>query len=116
MSWFLFSLLACSAPPPTTVADCPPDVGPARAQCLVEVLPPLFKTQPEEALQIAEREISDPLQRDFLYLKVTRDVDPSTPRYCDKIQDEKIRERCRVLVSRPHLHRDKLPPPPRGGQ
>ncbi len=77
-------------------------------ECYAELLPELFRSDPEKADGIAQREVSDTQVRDFIYLAVTRKVDPSTLRWCDRIQESVLAERCRVLVNRPHLHRDLL--------
>jgi len=50
-------------------------------------------------------EITDPLVKDYTWLTITREVDPGTPEYCRRIQKREIRDRCEMLVRRPHLHR-----------
>jgi hypothetical protein len=70
--------------------------------------PQLFREDPKEAPSIIEEQVGDSLVRDFIWLTVTREVDPGSYKYCERIQESALGERCRVLVSRPHLHRALL--------
>jgi hypothetical protein len=113
----LFLLLwACSEP--TTPADCETlSEGATRDACYEKVAPAVFRTSPEAGIALVDQKISDPMLRDFIYLQITREVDPSTPRYCNRIKDKVLADRCMVLVSRPHLHRGlsgQEGPPPGG--
>ena len=63
---------------------------------------------PTKGESIIHEEISSAKVKDFLWLEMTREVDPTTMKYCQQIQDKALLNRCRVLVSRPHLHRDTL--------
>ena len=51
--------------------------------------------------------VQDPLILDYIWLKVTREYNPSTQHYCFKIKDSILKERCTTLVRRPHLYREK---------
>lgn len=102
--------------------------GKDRDECYAQVAPEVFRRDPKLGDEIAQR-IEDPMIRDFVYLTVTREIDPGSPRWCEKIEEDALESRCRVLVSRPHLHRELLrqsgeeppggpgggPPPPGGG-
>lgn len=118
----LFALvLACSSSAPTTPEDCQGLTDTvARDECYAVVLPPLFRTDPAKGIQLTDNAVSDQTVRDFIWLTVTREVDPNTNKYCDRIKDQVLAERCRVLVSRPHLHRGlveggRAPKTPMGG-
>ena len=105
----LLSLLvpACQRGPYTTVAECEAlDSGPRQDACWMDVLPPMFRDRASEAENLARTRISDPAVRDYLWLTVTRDIDPGSMKYCNRIEDAAMKDRCRVLVSRPHLHRE----------
>lgn len=78
-----------------------------RDECFVEVTAGVFG-QSAEAGEAMVREVSDPLVRDYILLKVTREVDSSSYRYCDQIQTPELATRCRTLVQRPHLHRERV--------
>jgi hypothetical protein len=102
--------------------------GPSADECWAAHAPEVFRTDPAKGEAIVSQQVQDAQIRDFIYLTVTREVDPSSYRYCDKIQESAIEQRCRVLVSRPHLHRELMkgsegaegaagggPPPGAGG-
>jgi hypothetical protein len=80
--------------------------------CWADTLPDLFRKERGRAEALTRTQITDPRIRDFVWLTVTREVDPGTMRYCDEIEEPALRERCRVLVSRPHLHRELTGKPP----
>ena len=105
MRLFFFSLLFACSPKWSTVADCEKETETTAADsCYGEVLPDLFRTDPDGADTIAQSKIQDPMVRDFVYLTVTREIDPSTYRWCERMQEAVLIERCRVIVGRPHLH------------
>lgn len=79
--------------------------GPDRDECYAATAVALFKADPTGAEQIIVEQVQDPKIRDFIWLTVTREVDPGSYRYCEKIQEAALADRCKVLVSRPHLHR-----------
>ena len=107
MPVLLFVLLGCGPTHYSTVAQCEAlKSGAAQDSCWAEVLPPLFRTDRTAADGLTQTRVSDVRVRDYIYLTVTRDVDPGTMRYCEQIHEAAIKERCRVLVSRPHLHRE----------
>lgn len=114
-------LAGCSTSMPTTEAGCAA-LGSAsdRDECFLAILPGIFRTDPAHGISLTEKSISDPATRDFVWLTVTRDVDPNSEKYCDRIVDPLLKERCKVLVSRPHLHRNLIdgkgpPMTPHGG-
>jgi len=118
--WFLL-VLACTPAAPDSPEDCAAlgDVT-ARDECYASVLPELFRTDPAGATRLVEQAVTDPTVKDYIWLAVTRDVDPNSNKYCDRIKDAVLAERCRVLVSRPHLHRglvegNRPPRAPMGG-
>jgi hypothetical protein len=80
----------------------------ARDECYAAQLPELFLTEPRAASNMVQERIDDPLVRDFVYLTVSRDLDPAGGRWCERISSEVVAERCRVLVRRPHLQRARL--------
>ncbi len=109
MLWFL---IACSPVEPTSPSDCEAVLSSSeKDECYAKVAPEVFRTDPVAGQALVEQKIADVTVRDFVYLKVTREVDPSTTRYCERIQDRVLADRCRVLVSRPHLHRGLATPP-----
>lgn len=110
-SWattFLGLLVACSTSP-TRASDCQGmSAGTARDECWVAHAPELFReaADPQVAIETIQTQVGDSNARDFIWLIVTREVDPSSYRYCKLIEGQALAERCRVVVSRPHLHRD----------
>lgn len=114
--------LACTPAPPTSPEQCAAmDNAPRRDDCYAQVAASVFRADPARGVAMVESDVTDQTVRDFIWLTVTRDVDPNTNKYCDRIVDEVLAERCRVLVSRPHLHRGlveggrKSPKSPMGG-
>jgi len=102
---FFFSFLFACSPKWSSVADCEKETEVTLADsCYGEVLPDLFKTDPDGADQLVQAKIQDPMVRDFVYLTVTREIEPSTYRWCDRMEESVLIERCRVIVGRPHLH------------
>ncbi len=103
--WFTI-LAACGRPVPSGPEDCEGLSPGANADaCWTAVIPALARTDPERASQYAEERVADDQTRDFLYLQLTRDVDPGNARWCHRIREKMIQDRCTVLVRRPHLHR-----------
>ena len=99
---------ACSTAP-SSPADCQAmSAGNERDECWATHAPELFRSTPNraEAMAVIEQQVGDARVRDFIWLSITREVDPSTFDYCKKIEEQALAERCRVLVSRPHLHRE----------
>ena len=88
--------------------------GEARDACYIQQAPALFRADFEGAAAAVERDVSDPLSRDLIYLTVSREVDPSHGRTCARIRDPQLSERCRAYASRPHLHPRGEEAPPRG--
>ncbi len=105
----LATLLGCAPSQPTTPEGCGAlSSDAARDECFLAILPGIFKSDPAKGIALAESSIQDPATRDFVWLTVTRDVDPNSEKYCARIVDPLIRDRCKVLVARPHLHRELL--------
>lgn len=68
----------------------------------------------DEAGEALIAAITDPLVKDYVLLKVTREVHPGTPKYCRQIEKKELRSRCDLIVRRPHLHRELLGLPDEG--
>lgn len=93
----------------TSPEDCPGEpAGEARDNCWLEHATTLFRETDDRSAAIAtiQAQVEDPRVRDFIWLSITREVDPSSFVYCKMIEEQALAERCRVLVSRPHLHRE----------
>ena len=102
-------MLACQNDNWSSAEDCENlPMGSAKDQCWSVHLLEVFREDPQTAGNIAEAQIQDTRIRDFVYLGVTREIDPSTTKWCDKMADAAMKERCEVLVSRPHLQREVL--------
>lgn len=104
----LLGALACSTGP-SGPDDCQQmAAGSARDECWATHAPELFRSTSnrEEAAALIEQQVGDSQVRDFIWLTITREVDPSSFIFCQKIEEQALAERCRVLVSRPHLHRE----------
>ena len=133
------ALLACSTTQNWSgPSDCRAlSAGAERDECWAQHAAELFRTNRNEGVRVVQEDVSDQTVRDFIWLTVTREVDPSSYQYCDRIKEPALAERCKVLVSRPHLHRELLrdreatgpvgaqggpppgagaPPPPDGGK
>jgi U5 snRNP spliceosome subunit len=101
-------LLSCTTAP---AAFQSPDecralsAGAQRDECWAAVAPELFSDDPVAAEAIVMEQVGDSKVRDFIWLTVTREVDPGSYRWCEKIEERALGARCRTLVSRPHLHR-----------
>lgn len=107
MRWLLLLALGCSKPHYSTADDCEKiSSGADQDTCWAETLPELYRTNRDRAEKLTRESVSDARVRDYIYLTVTRDIDPGSMRYCEMIQEAALKERCKVLVSRPHLHRE----------
>lgn len=113
----VLAMAGCGVRNPSTLEECG-EVGDegARNECYARFLPERFRQDADEAATMVESLITDVEIRDFVYLTVTRTVDPGTYRWCERIQADAIEARCRVLVSRPHLHRELVGAPPKKGR
>ena len=76
--------------------------------CISKFIVGVFKTDPERGIELVENQISEQINRDYIYLTLTREYNPATREYCDRIQDPSLKDNCNTLQSRPHLHRDIL--------
>ncbi len=103
----LLLLVGCGPEHFTSVDQCESVSSGARQDtCWAETLPELFRTERARAERMTKDRVGDSRVRDFIWLTVTRDVDPGSMRYCEFIEEAAMKDRCRVLVSRPHLHRE----------
>lgn len=103
---WLSLLFACAPENPTSADECSWVLGDgAQKDCMAQVAINTFRASPSEGIAFTESEIEDALQRDFVYLQVTMQVDASTNKYCDRINDPVFKERCTTRVQRPHLNR-----------
>jgi len=106
MKLWMLALWGCTQKAPERFEDCRSmSAGTARDTCFVTHAVELFHRDKDLGTSTVVHEVSDPAVRDFIWLSVTRDVDPTTDQWCRRIESEAIAERCRVLVRRPHLHR-----------
>ena len=111
-------LFACNTNSWSSAEDCESlSAGEQQDDCWSVHAVELFKTDPDRGTAVVEEQVSDQQIRDFIWLQVTREVDPGSYRYCERIQESVLQERCKTLVSRPHLHRELLQgeTPPGGG-
>ena len=117
-------VLACQPNPDSwhTAEDCQ-GISDASVQdeCWLKVSVELGKSDKAAGEALVDN-IQDPLVKDYAWHSFTRDVDPTSYAYCERIENEKLADRCRVLVSRPHLHPHLIgeeaandPQPPQGG-
>ena len=106
------SILACQSTPKaswSTQEDCAAlPAGDVKDDCFGHFIVDIFKSDPKRGMQIMQQEISNDRVRDYLWLEITRKVDPTTTKFCQLIQSQTLMKRCQTLVSRPHLHRDTL--------
>jgi len=113
----MIAMSGCSGPDPsswTGPEDCRAleDVT-WRDECFSRVAVDVFRAD-RTAGEVLVKEVTDPLVRDYIYLAVTREVDPGNARYCRMIERKELRSRCEMLVRRPHLHRELVGSPPLG--
>ena len=78
-----------------------------RDDCFSQYAVEWFRNNPSQAESDITSMIQDPLILDYIWLQVTREVNPSSQQYCFKIKDSVLKERCTTLVRRPHLYREK---------
>ncbi len=82
--------------------------GNLQDDCWGHFIVDVFKTDSKRGMDIMQNKISSDSVRDYLWLEVTRKVDPTTTKFCQQIQSKTLTKRCQTLVSRPHLHRETL--------
>lgn len=93
----------------TTQEDCQLlPMGSDKDDCWGQFIVEIFQQDSQKGMKIIQQEVSDPNVQDFLWLEITRKVDPTTTRYCQLILSQTLKKRCQTLVSRPHLHRETL--------
>ena len=109
----LFAACDPASPDPdswSTAADCAGlDDAAWRDECYAKIAVTTASTDRAAGSALVEM-IQDPLVRDYAWLTITREVDPGTPELCRRIVQKEIRDRCEMLVRRPHLHRELNPP------
>ena len=111
MFFFLVLAMACrdSVQQPASPDDCEAmSQGELRDDCWSLHAVSLFKDDEAKGISMVETQISDQKIADYIWLTVTREHNPSTRKFCERIKSSALKERCMVLVSRPHLHRDIL--------
>lgn len=93
----------------TTQEDCAAlTSGDSKDDCYGHFIVDIFKEDSQRGMKIMNEEISNESVRDYLWLEITRKVDPTTTKFCQLIKTETLKKRCQTLVSRPHLHRETL--------
>ena len=93
----------------TTVEDCSAlELGDVKDDCWGHFIVEVYKKDAKRGMEIMQQEISNDSVRDYLWLEITRKVDPTTTKFCQMIQSKNLLKRCQTLVSRPHLHRETL--------
>ena len=107
--WFVLSLFGChTASTWESVDQCLSlPKGEKKDDCFSIHGVALFERDSKTAKKTIQEEISDPLIRDFIWLKVTREYNPATQEYCKEMTTKPLKDRCVTLVRRPHLHREK---------
>ena len=105
----VLALLACSSPPPASWEDCAALGGADRLDCLSQQLPKVFCEDPARGEALVNEQVEDATVRDYIWYRVTSDVEPNNARWCAKIGDSAIKERCQSVVKRPHLQRGVTP-------
>ena len=101
--------LACTQTTWSSAEDCHTlSKGEARDDCFSHHVITMFQKNAKKTEQDVATLIHDPLVRDYIWLKATREYNPASQKYCQKIQDKTLRERCITLVRRPHLYKEKL--------
>ena len=107
---------------PKTPEDCAGlATSKARDECYLVVIEDVFKKDADAGVKLVETQMTDQTNKDFAWYTVTRNVDPNSPKYCERIKDRTLADRCLKVVARPHLNRDlknrdglpqgNLPPP-----
>ena len=86
-----------------------------RDQCLSERALDAARSDPDEAMRTL-KQIESALIRDYGFLNITREKDPGNPRWCREIQNAQLKERCDMLIRRPHLHRPLAGDPPKSSE
>jgi hypothetical protein len=120
LSALIWLTLAC--PSPSASYDSPEacaalSAGDQRDECWSLQAVALFqanRNQPDVAEQIIAEQVSSPDIQDFIWLEVTKGFAPQSYRYCERIQNGALKDRCKTIVSRPHLHRELLQAPEGG--
>ena len=104
--------VACQSTPDkgwSTKEDCAAlPAGNIKDDCFGHFIVDIFKSDSKQGMEIMQQEISNDSVRDYLWLELTRKVDPTTTKFCQLIQSQTLMKRCQTLVSRPHLHRETL--------
>ena len=78
--------------------------GSHKDECYAELVMELYPRDPQAAMN-ALSQIQDDLTSDFVQLELSRRYHPKDPQMCQAIKNNDMRERCIILVRRPHLRR-----------
>ena len=103
ISWF-FIAISCSSF--TSNCDYYFDTQ-SRENCYTDKIMSQYKGKPEEALSLVD-EVLTSTTRDFVLMELTREFHPQSRHLCMKMADQILQERCLMMVSRPHLQRNKM--------
>jgi hypothetical protein len=99
--------LACTQTTWSTAEECYAlSAGALRDDCLSHHAVSLFRSSPQKAEKDISSMVLDPLVLDYIWLTVTREYNPASQRYCQKIKDKTLKDRCITLVRRPHLYKE----------
>lgn len=108
----MFSMFGCQSSSDkgwSTAEDCATlESGDVKDDCWGHFIVDIYKADPKRGMDIMQQEISNSDVRDYLWLEITRKVDPTTTKFCQQIVSKTLAKRCQTLVSRPHLHRETL--------
>ena len=105
-SLILVTLIGCQLSSNSPVDCYGLERGSEKNDCWSKQIMEVFSQDSEKALQIIQEEISDQQVKDFLLLEITKNADAPLIEYCQQIQGKALQDRCRILISRPHLKRN----------
>jgi hypothetical protein len=95
---------ACGGGEPTTLTDCASLASmPAREDCRLRMLEPVFASGDAAAFDRALAELEDAASRDLVRLRLAV-ADPSRADVlCEQAETEGARAKCQQVLGRPHL-------------
>ncbi len=103
ISWFLMTISCFSF---SSNCDYYFDTQ-SRENCYTDKIMSQYKEKPKEALFLVDEELTS-TTRDFVLMELTREFHPQSRHLCMKMADQILQERCLMMVSRPHLQRNKM--------
>ena len=65
-------------------------IGNVKDDCYGHFIVDIFKSDPKSGMKIMQQEISNDDVRDYLWLEVTRKVDPTTTKFCQLIKSQTL--------------------------